>query len=101
MLKLAGGMMTVCGCIGLGYWYRQQFIGRIRHLKILIAILDMMMSEVRYGKASLPECCRQIAGRLPEPYGVCFEKIWLETQENAGCFWNCRRGSAMKRRECS
>lgn len=84
MLRLAGCILTVSGCVGLGYWYRQQFTGRLHHLRILITILDMMMSEVRYSKASLPECCRQLAGRLEEPYQGSFQKIWEETRENAG-----------------
>lgn len=42
------------------------------------------MSEIRYGKATLPECCRQAAGHLKEPYGKCFREIFLEMQENTG-----------------
>lgn len=84
MLKLAGCILTVSGCVGLGYWYRKQFTDRLHHLKILIMILDMMMSEVRYSKASLPECCRQLSERLEEPYQGSFLKIWEETRENSG-----------------
>lgn len=84
MLRLAGSILTVGGCVGLGYWYRQQFQGRLHHLRILITVLEMMMSEVRYSKASLPECCRQLAGRLEEPYREYFQKIWEETRENSG-----------------
>lgn len=84
MLRLVGSILVVGGCVGLGIWYRGQFIGRLKHLRILITILDLMISEVRYSKSSLPECCRQLAGRLPEPYGNSFFKVWEETQENSG-----------------
>ena len=84
MIRLAGCFLTICGCVGLGYWYRQQFFCRLYHLRLLISILNMIMSEVRYSKASLPECCRQISKRLEEPYQRSFLKIWEETQENCG-----------------
>ncbi len=88
MIKLAGCILIAGGCMGLGYWYRVQFVDRLRHLRILITILDMMMSEVRYSKASLPECCRQLADRLEEPYQSSFLKIWEETRENSGEAYN-------------
>ncbi|MBR5247717.1 MAG: stage III sporulation protein AB [Lachnospiraceae bacterium] len=84
MVKLVGSILVVGGCVGLGGWYRGQFIGRLKQLRILITILDLMISEVRYSKSSLPECCRQLSGRLPEPYGNSFFKVWEETQENSG-----------------
>ena len=84
MLRLAGCMLTALGCVGLGYWYRRQFAERLRHLKTLISILDIMMSEVRYSKASLPECCRSLSVRLEEPYREVFSRIWEETRENDG-----------------
>jgi stage III sporulation protein AB len=49
-------------------------------------ILEMLMSEIRYGKAALPECCRHLAGRFPEPYQSCFERIWREIGESGAAF---------------
>ncbi len=42
------------------------------------------MSEIRYGRATLPECCNRIAGHLPEPYGTCFTRIYDRMRENTG-----------------
>lgn len=39
------------------------------------------MSEIRYGKATLPACCREIAGRVAEPYQGAFEDICKEYEE--------------------
>lgn len=47
-------------------------------------ILEMLMGEIRYGRATLPECCTHIAKRLQEPYRDCFEKIYADMQENTG-----------------
>lgn len=84
MLRLIGCILVAGGCMGLGYWYRLQFTGRVKHLKILIGIVDMMMSEVRYSKASLPECFRRLSGRLNDPYQLCFYEIWEEARKNDG-----------------
>ena len=84
MLKVMGcGLITV-GSIGLGLWYRQQYMGRIYHVRQLVAILDMMMSEVRYSKTTLPECCIRLADRLEEPYRGTFQNIWEQMSNNTG-----------------
>lgn len=70
--------MIVGGCLGLGLWYRDQMIGRIRALRTLASILEMWMSEIRYGKATLPESCGQLAGRLGEPYAGCLKAVCEE-----------------------
>jgi stage III sporulation protein AB len=49
-------------------------------------ILEMLMSEIRYGKTALPECCRQVAGRLAEPYKSCMERVWRELGESSASF---------------
>ncbi len=84
MLRILGGSMIVSGCLGLGLWYRQQFIQRLQTLRILQSILEMLMSEIRYGKAPLPECCKRIGERQQEPYRSCFLKIYEKMAENRG-----------------
>lgn len=76
--------MIVGGCLGMGLWYKQFFVGRLEALRNLQRILEMLISEIRYGKATLPECCGQIAGRLQEPYGNCFGQIYNRMAENTG-----------------
>lgn len=84
MLKVMGCGLIAAGSIGLGMWYRQQYAGRIYHVRQLVAILDMMMSEVRYSKATLPECCNRLADRLEEPYRDTFHNIWEQMSSNTG-----------------
>ena len=84
MLKVLGCSFIAAGSIGLGMWYRQQYVGRIYHVRQLVAILDMMMSEVRYSKATLPECCIRLADRLEEPYKEAFQAIWEQMSSNTG-----------------
>ena len=88
MIKGMGCLLTVAGCIGLGLWYRQQFTERLHHIRILLNILDMMMSQVRYHKAMLPECCHYLSQRLEEPYKSAFSSLQdtfcRDTGENYG-----------------
>lgn len=42
------------------------------------------MSEISYGKTTLPECCRRIGERQPEPFAECFLHIYKSMQENQG-----------------
>lgn len=84
MLKLLGGCMIVSGCFGLGMWYRAQFNGRIRAVRTLCRILELLSGEVRYGRATLPECCGHIAKYLEQPIGEAFCRIEKGMRENTG-----------------
>ncbi len=53
-------------------------------MRNLQRILEMLISEIRYGRATLPECCGNIAGRLQEPFSSCFAQIHDRMLENTG-----------------
>ena len=95
MVKGLGCLFTAAGCVGLGYFYRQQFYGRLQHIRILIFILDMMMSQVRYHKAMLPECFRQLAHRLEEPYQSVFTELFRTFEKDTGETFDIMFGHAM------
>ena len=84
MLKLLGGIMILSGCLGLGFWYRGQFSGRIKALRMLGSILELLASQVRYGRATLPECCRHVAAQLGSPFEKAFRGVAEKMQENTG-----------------
>lgn len=77
-MRFLGGIMILAGCTGLGLWYRDRFVGRIRVLRTLAFVLEVLMSEIRYGKSTLPECCRELAKRLEEPYKRMFQTVYQE-----------------------
>lgn len=58
--------------------------GRIRMLRTLKNILELLAGEVRYGRATLPECCAHIAKYLTEPFGKAFLEIGRKMEENTG-----------------
>lgn len=72
------------GCLGLGFWYREQFSGRIRALRMLGNILELLSSQVRYGRATLPECCRHVAAQIDPPFERAFRGVAEKMLENTG-----------------
>jgi len=57
---------------------------RIRCIMFPSEILEMMMSEIRYGKTTLPECCRRIGERQPDPFGSTFLQIYESVMARQG-----------------
>lgn len=97
MLKFAGGMMIFFGCLGLGFWYRGQLLGRVKALRMLGTVLELLESEVRYGRATLPESCRNVSARLSSPFAEAFDSIDAKMCENTGAsfaevFRECLQG---------
>lgn len=44
----------------------------------------MLISEVRYGKTALPECCRNVGMQTKEPFKSAMLKVFEKMQENSG-----------------
>lgn len=84
MVRLLGSCMILTGCFGIGLWYRAQFNGRIKAIRILRAILELLCSEVRYGRSTLPECCSHAARNFPPPFGEALEKTGQSMRDNTG-----------------
>lgn len=68
MLRVAGTLLILSGCMGLGFYYKNRLFESIRHLRIMQNILEYFISEIRYGKATLHACLPLTAGRVEEPY---------------------------------
>ena len=84
MLKLVGSCMILTGCLGMGFWYKGQFTGRIKALRLLQTILELLGSEIRYGRGILPECCGHVASKLPPSCGEAFRQVEEQMRENRG-----------------
>ena len=68
MLRLFGAILIFSGCTALGIFYRTRYYESIRLLKTMEKILDLFISEVRYGKSTLHECLFMIAEKTEEPF---------------------------------
>lgn len=99
MLKLIGALLLTAGCSGLGYLLRQDLKRRLDQQRELIHILEMMKSEVSYGKSSLPEICLLVSAKAGAPYGRFLREVYEESMENTGAsfadIWE-RRAAGLK-----
>lgn len=84
MQKIVGFVMIMAGCCGLGAWYSMQFQKQLKNLREMCRILELLLGEIRYGRCTLPECCRQLTERVEEPYQSCFWGIYEAACLNQG-----------------
>lgn len=100
MLRLTGAVCIIAGCTGMGIFYRQRLHTAVRHLHYMQWILELFISEVRYGKSTLPECCRQAGEKAREPYGQALLSIYREMEQHDGYNfhekWQAQMGKALK-----
>lgn len=82
--KIAGYLFIMAGCSGMGIWYSTKMQQKVWHLKEMIRILDMVMSEIDYGRSTLPECCERIWEKVPSPYGKIFREIYEDSRQESG-----------------
>lgn len=84
MQRVVGFVFILAGCSGLGMWYSMQFRLRIHNLKQMCRILTMIESQIRFGRSTMGECCKQIAKRVDNPFCKALQEIALELEQNQG-----------------
>lgn len=77
------------GCSGIGFWYRKRFYLGLHHLQAMRQILELFMSEIGYGKATLPECCKRVGERVEEPYRDALLEIYTGMKKKENSFREC------------
>lgn len=84
LAKVAGSFLILAGSGGLGVWYGLQPRKRLFHIREMIRILDMALSEIGYGSSTLPECCERISQKAAAPYDDLFARIHENTLAETG-----------------
>lgn len=84
MLKLLGIIMIFIGCTGMGFSYKNQLEEKIWHLKEIKQAFLLISSSIRYGKATLPESCKEASLKLEEPYQTIFREIYNQMEQKKG-----------------
>ena len=84
MLRLAGCLCILAGCVGWGGNKIREEKKRIRHLQELIRIIRRIQSEIRYGKHTLPEICRILADEGEAWCAPYFEEIYRQMMQESG-----------------
>lgn len=83
-LRLSGAILIVAGCTGIGFWHRLRYREALFQLRYMCRLLEQFQSEVRYGKATLPECCKRLGERADPPYGEALCAVYRETEQHTG-----------------
>ncbi|MCM1040031.1 MAG: stage III sporulation protein AB [Ruminococcus sp.] len=100
MLKLAGILLLMAGCTGMGINKVAEEKGRIRELREIRAMIVRMQSEIIYGKRTLPEICLLFSGYAKEPYQSAFATLYQRMEENDGkalyVLWEEEMGHCME-----
>ena len=84
MFRIIGMLFIIGGCTGIGFFYKNRFASGLMHLRQMQQIMELFISEIRYGKATLPECCRQVADKVGEPYKGALLSVYRELEKQAG-----------------
>lgn len=84
MLKLAGMILLMTGCVGFGINRVLDEKRRIRELREIRKIILRVQSEMVYGKRTLPEICLMLGQYMEEPYRQAFTDIFKRMEKNDG-----------------
>ena len=84
MLKLAGALCIMAGCVGWGEGKIREEKDRVRHLRELIRIIRRIQEEIRYGKRTLPEICLILSEYSDPWYRPHFRKIYEQFDRRNG-----------------
>lgn len=84
MLKLAGIIILMLGCVGLGIDKVSEEKRRISQLREIRNMVVRIQNEMVYGKRTLPEICIILSRSAIEPYSSAFLEVFKRLEENDG-----------------
>ena len=84
MLKIAGIICVLVGCIGYGIDRINKERSRIEHLREMIRIIRRIRDEISYGKYTLPEICLILSEYCSVLYQPYFRRIYEQTSRGNG-----------------
>ena len=108
MLKLAGIILMMIGCVGLGVSKVSEEKRRINELRSIRRVIFRIQSEMTYGKRTLPEICLILSKCTEDTYKQAFLEIYNRFKENDGSIlediWKakfeiCMKGLPLKEEE--
>lgn len=75
MIKLAGVIFLVSGFTGVAFCICEEQKNRLKLLKEMKYMYQVLQNEIRYTRLPLPEIFRMTGEKLKEPYGSMLQKI--------------------------
>ena len=84
MIKLLGGVLTVLVATGVGFQIAARYADRPRQLRHFTTALQLLETEILYAATPLPDACRRIAARIPEPIAEIFRTMGERLTDGVG-----------------
>ncbi len=101
MLRVAGAVLLMAGCIGSGWSAKERLKKNLDDLYRIRQIFQMFQSEIAYNRAPLPEACMRIGNRLEEPYRSALlsvrEEMLADHGESFLNIWDRQIGICMRK----
>ncbi len=85
MFKLAGMILLMMGCTGMGINRVQEEKRRIFELYQIKRMILRIQNEMVYGKRTVAEICLLLSEHSEAPFRGIFSEIYKKQQENKGC----------------
>lgn len=84
MVKYIGMGLVIFGCTAMGISAGNEMEGRIRDIRELLKLLELLEGEIGYANAVLSEGFRHAARRMKKPYAVFLENMAEHMDELRG-----------------
>lgn len=82
--QTVGILLIVLSCSALGFGASFGLAGRVRNLREIQNMMEMLKGEIRYASVPLQEAFASVALRCPEPFAGFLEKTALEMGSRDG-----------------
>lgn len=80
-IKCLGGVLILLGCLGVGVWFRMQYVHKLVVLKECCKGLALLQGEIQYGRIPLPEACQLVAARTKGSCHMLFQKVGKQLEQ--------------------
>lgn len=84
MIKIIGGIFTICSSIAIGTYFSQSLTWRLEALKEMKHCILLLKGDIRYACTPLPEAFAAIGGRKEDEFGRFFLKLSKELNQLNG-----------------
>lgn len=77
-IKWIGTVIILLGCGGFGFRLAASHRQRVKELRDLLSVMDLLSCELRYRLTPLPELCLMAAESIPGSVGKVFRRLHYE-----------------------
>lgn len=80
-MKVFGALLVICGCFGNVFLYLDHLKRHISRLEEWQCAMEIMEGEIRYGRASWPECFLRVSQMMNTTLAECFGRVAAQMKQ--------------------